>query len=541
MTAGIIAAGRQQTAEAGAAMLRAGGNAVDAAVAAAFASFIAEPSIVSLGGGGYALLHRPGQRPQLYDFFCAFPGLGERENDSSVPLDFFAVTADFGVARQEFYIGRGSVATPGIVAGLCRLHADAGHLSLADVLRPAIDLARSGVPLGDFNVQVGRILAPILLSTPGLARLFGAPDAFLAPDHVFRHPDLAGSLEALARAGPDIFYRGEIAQAILEDQRLHGGLLTAADLSGYRVLVREPLYWRYRDYDIYTNPPPSRGGALVAFSLAMLAGMGLESLPAGSARYLRLQAEAMRQTNLARPALEESGDAHLLLAPDHIAYHRAELLRRLTQPASSVATEASFPPGANNTSHISVLDDDGVVVSLTTTAGEGAGFVVPGVGLIPNNMLGEADLHPHGFHRGQPGARIGSMMAPTLVLHQGRPVLALGSGGSNRLRTAILQVLLNVLAGGMRIAPAVAAPRIHFEHGLLQVEGGHAAPVVGWLRRWGYDLARWPARHMFFGGVHAVGSAKWGDADGAGDARRSGAVVQVTAEGARPHATAGMP
>lgn len=523
MMTGIIAAGRQQTAAAGAAMLRAGGNAVDAAVAATFASFVAEPSIVSLGGGGYALVHRPGKAPQLYDFFCAFPGLGAGEGGRPASLDFFAVTADFGVARQEFHIGRGSVATPGIVAGLCRLHAEAGRLPLVDVLQPAIDLARVGVPLGEFNVQVGRILTPILQHTPELARLFGGPNAFLSPAHLFRHPELAETLAALARTGPDLFYRGAIAQAILADQRQHGGLLTERDLAEYRVIVRQPLHWRYRDFDIYTNPPPSRGGALIAFALALIEGFDLG--PVGRPRRLRLLAEVMRQTNLARPALEASGDAGRLLAPDHIAAHRADLARRLAHPAR--LAEPPTPPGPGHTSHISVLDGEGVVVSLTTTAGEGAGFLVPGSGLVLNNMLGEADLHPHGFHRGRPGERIGSMMAPTLVLRQGQPLLALGSGGSNRLRTAILQVLLNVLDDHLPLAAAVAAPRIHFEDGVLQVEGGHSGAAVDWLRRWGYELARWPGRHMYFGGVHAVGQDGAGGFEAAGDERRSGAAARV--------------
>jgi gamma-glutamyltranspeptidase/glutathione hydrolase len=503
--------------------LRAGGNAVDAAVAAAFASFVAEPSLVSVGGGGYALVYRPGEAPQLYDFFCAFPGLGAAEDSRTTPLDFFAVTADFGVARQEFHIGRASVATPGIVAGLCRLHGDAGRRPLADVLQPAIDLARGGVPLGAFNVQVGRILAPILRHTPDLARLFGAPDAFLSPAHPFRHPQLAETLAALARSGPELFYGGAIAQAILADQRQAGGLLTERDLTEYQVILRPPLHWRYRGFDIFTNPPPARGGALIAFSLALLEDFDLG--PVGSPRRLRLLAEVMRQTNLARPALEESGDAGRLLAPDHIAAHRAELSRRLARPASPA--EPAFPPGPGHTSHISVLDGEGAVVSLTTTAGEGAGFVVPGAGLLLNNMLGEADLHPHGFHKGRAGERIGSMMAPTLVLHRDRPVLALGSGGSNRLRTAILQVLLNVLDDHLPLDAAVAAPRIHFEDGVVQVEGGHSGAALGWLRRWDYELARWPGRHMFFGGVHAVGREATGDMAGAGDDRRSGAVARV--------------
>ncbi len=526
-TWGIIAAGRQHSADAGAAMLRAGGNAVDAAVAATFASFVAEPSIVSLGGGGYALLHHPGAPPQLYDFFCTFPGLGSSDPLPPSPAAFFPVTADFGAASQIFHIGRGSVAVPGIVAGLCRLHADAGRLPLADILQPAITLARTGAPLGEFNALVGRILAPIFGNTPDLARLFGWPDAFLTPDHTYRNPDLAGALEALGRTGPNLFYTGAIAQAILADQRQRGGLLTARDLAGYEVIVRAPLHLRYRDYDIFTNPLPSRGGALIAFSLALLQAFDLGALPFGSPRHLRLLAEIMRQTNLARPLLEESGDLDRFLHPHHLARHQADIICRLTGSDALPPLDPPPPPSPNHTSHISALDGDGVSVALTTTAGEGAGFIVPGAGLVLNNILGEADLHPHGFHKGQPGARIGSMMAPTLVLHEGRPLLALGSGGSNRLRTAILQALVNFLDFRLDLQAAVSVPRLHFEEGVLQVEAGFTPQAVGWLRRWGYDVARWPTRHMFFGGVHAVGRGGTGEFEGAGDARRNGAVARV--------------
>jgi len=182
----------------------------------------------------------------------------------------------------------------------------------------------------------------------------------------------------------------------------------------------------------------------------------------------------------------------------------------------------------NNTSHISVLDGDGNLVALTTTAGETPGFVVPGTGLILNNILGEADLHPDGFLIGEPGVRIGSMMAPTVVLKDGEPVLAVGSGGANRIRSAILQVFLNYTDFQLSLKEAVEAPRIHFETGTMQMEAGYLPAVVEKLRSWGYDVNVWPTRHMFFGGAHSVGRSPSGAFEGAGDSRRAGAVVQVT-------------
>ena len=528
MTQGIIAAGSERTAEAGAEMLRAGGNAVDAAVAAAFASFMSEPTLVAPGGGGFALVYRHSDaRSWLYDFFVDFPGKGRPRSAWPDPPDFYAITVNYGPTHQVFHIGRASVATPGLIAGLCRLQEDLGRFSLSTVLEPAIRYAREGVPIGDFSAYVGELLYDILAADETLARLFGYPDQFLRPDFVYKNPDLAQVLEALGQEGPDLFYRGEVAQAILQDQAEHGGLLTAQDLAEYQVIVREPLRQRYRQYELLTNPPPSRGGALIAFSLALLEEYALSRIPFGSTTHLELLTEVMRQTNLARPTFEATGDAMALLDPEHINEHAIDLARRLDARSRSHPHDPPPPREHSNTSHISVLDADGNLIALTTTAGETPGFVVPGTGLILNNILGEADLHPHGFLLGEPGQRIGSMMAPTLVLKGDDPVLAVGSGGANRIRSAILQVVLNYTDYHMDLYHAVDAPRIHFENSQLQIEPGYPQETVDKLREWGYHVILWPRRHMFFGGAHSVGRSPAGYFEGAGDARRAGAVVRV--------------
>jgi len=374
---------------------------------------------------------------------------------------------------------------------------------------------------------VGELLYDIFAADESLARLFGAPDQFLRADFRYRNPDLADFLEQLGKEGPDLFYRGEVAQAILKDQREHGGLLTSKDLAEYQVIIREPLHQHYRQYEFLTNPPPSRGGALIAFSLALLEAYALPNMPFGSASYLELLTEVMRQTNLARPEFETSGDAAAFLSPENVNEHAIELARRLRSHARRHPETLAPPREHSNTSHISVLDADGNLIALTTTAGESPGFVVPGTGLILNNILGEADLHPDGFLQGEPGRRIGSMMAPTLVLKDDEPVLAVGSGGANRIRSAILQVFLNYTDLHMDLHHAVEAPRIHFERNSLQVEPGFPAEAVEKIREWGYDITVWPTRHMFFGGAHSVGRSPAGYFEGAGDSRRSGAVVRV--------------
>jgi len=528
MTKGIIAAGSEETAAAGAEMLRAGGNAVDAAVAAAFASFMAEPTLVAPGGGGFALIFRnEDARSWLYDFFVDFPGLGLTPDTWPDPADFYSVTVNYGPTHQIFHIGRASVATPGLIAGLCRMQEELGRFPLRSVLEPAIHYARHGVPVGKFGADVGELLYDIFAADDELARLLGAPDAFLQAEHLYKNPDLADTLEALGAEGSDLFYKGEIARAIIRDQQAHGGLLTADDLAAYQVIVRKPLHQHYRHYEFYTNPPPSRGGALIAFSLALLADYDLARLPFGDGEYLEVLAEVMRQTNLARPLFDISGDADAFLSDDNLQQHAAELARRLRDHQRNRPHDPPPPVEHSNTSHISVLDGDGNLVALTTTAGETPGYVVPGTGVVLNNILGEADLHPNGFLQGQPGVRIGSMMAPTVVLHDSEPVLAVGSGGANRIRSAILQVFLNYTDFHMPLQDAVGAPRIHFENNVVQIEAGYPPDAVEKLRRWGYDVNIWPTRHMFFGGAHSVGRTPAGAFEGAGDFRRAGAVVQV--------------
>ena len=497
-------------------MLGAGGNAVDAAVASAFASFVAESTFVAPLGGGFAMLwRRQDPQPRFYDFFCNFPGLGP---EAPAKVDFFPISVDYGPAQQVFHIGRGSVAVPGNIAGLCRLHADAGRTPLAEVLAPAIGLARDGVVIGPFAAAVGALLTPIFKYSEDLALLFGAPNRFMAPDLRYRNPDLAATLQALGREGPDLFYRGDIAQILLADQQAHGGLITAADLAAYRVTIQPPLRHPYRGYELLAPPPPARGGALVAFALALLQGYDLSPAGNDDPQFLRLLAEVMRQTNLARPRFEANGDAVSLLAAENVASHAQAMAGRLHGPFTPLAEPAEIGP--NTTTHISVLDSEGTFVALTTTAGESAGFVLPGTGLLVNNIMGEEDLHPHGFHQGTPGQRIGSMMVPSIVLADGQPLLALGSGGANRIRSAILQVLIHFLDQGLDLKTAVESPRLHFEAETMQIEGGVNEETLDQLRRWGYDLVRWPGQHMFFGGVHTVGMGQDGSPGGG---RRSSA------------------
>lgn len=527
---GVIAAGHPQTAAAGAQILHRGGNAVDAAVGAAFASFIAEAVLVNIGGGGMAQVFNPAEgRSTVYDFFSTMPGLNGKPPDKP---DFRRILVDFGPTQQPFFIGRASAAVPGVVAGLCQMAADLGRLPLEQTLRPAIELARQGVEMTPALAYVARILTPIFTDTPGLAAIFAPNGRMVQTGERLRLPQLADTLERLAHHGPDLFYTGDIARQIVADQQAHGGLITETDLRRYRVRRLEPVAVPYRGRTVLLPPPASLGGVLIAFMLRLLEPLEPARFAHNRTGHIRLLAEAMRVANQARaeqaadilpgPAQDEA--VRRFLSDAVVSRYRQILTRRLAD--TPLPPDLPAPGGPSSTTHISTADADGMVVSVTTSAGECAGFVVGDTGITLNNMLGEIDLHPQGFHRLPPGQRLSTMMSPVIVLRGGQAELAVGSGGSNRLRTAITQFLSNVLDFGMDLQTAVDAPRVHFEEDVLQLEGGIDAAVAGSLEQYGYRVNCWPDRNMFFGGTHAVArqNHRW---TAAGDARRGGTVEVV--------------
>ncbi|MCA9972881.1 MAG: gamma-glutamyltransferase, partial [Anaerolineales bacterium] len=501
-------------------------NAVDAAVAAAFASFVAEIGVVHLGGSGIAQLYDPRTGTAVvYDFFSNMPGIG-REAPPAV-MDFAEVMIDFGATTQSFHLGRASVAVPGNVFGLCRLAAAHGRLPLRQLLAPAIRLARDGVAIHPFQADTCALLAPLYLHTAGMRRIFERDGRMIRAGERLVIPHLAQTLEALAAEGEALLRDGRLAQAVLADQAARGGLLTAADLAGYDVRRLAPIRLPYRAYEILLPPPSSTGGVLTAFSLQLLAGLELPAAH-GSAAHLQLFYEVMSATARARGQWEVWADAlpgedalARFLDPAFVGGYAAEVRAALAGKRPLAA--APEPVGPGNTSHLSVIDGDGLAVGLTTTAGESAGYVVDGTGFIPNNICGEADLHPAGFHTRPAGRRIPTMMTPVIVLRDGQTRLVLGSGGSERIRSAILQVLSNLLDYGMTLETAVNVARAHVENGVLQLEAGYDPAAAAGLEAWGYRVNRWTTRSIYFGGAHSVSRTVDGRLVAAGDNRRGGA------------------
>ncbi len=501
---GVVAAGHPLTAQAGAQVLREGGNAVDAAVAAMLTSFAAEPLLTGLGAGGYLMVAGGDWQPALLDFFVEAP---LRASDGSA-AELVAIDVSFGDAAQVFHIGPASCGIYGAPAGACEAIARWGTASLEELAKPAARLAREGVALNTGQAYVAEILEQLLVSTPECAALWAPRGRVLREGETIRNPELADALERLGREGAEPFYEGDLAAAVSDWLTAHGGSVSRSALREYRSILREPVRMRYRDRVLLTNPPPSAGGTLIAYALGLL-----DPRPAPPS--LRELVGAMEAAQAERTAEFVEG----LAQEGFLEQFLAARLRDSGDPPERSPGGAAGHLGA--TTHISVLDRDGRACSVTCTNGEGSGVVVPGTGIHVNNIMGEQDLNPLGFHRHPAGRRMPSMMAPSVLMRAGEVELVLGSAGSNRIRSALLQTIVGVVDHGLDAERAVRAPRVHLEDAVVYAEPGID---VHTLLEEGREVVAFHELNLFFGGVQAV-QCRDGSLLGAGDPRRGGVAV----------------
>jgi gamma-glutamyltranspeptidase/glutathione hydrolase len=489
---GAIAAGHPLTAAAGARVLEEGGNAVDAAVAAAFVSWVAESPLTGPGAGGFMLVHRAGDRStRVLDFFTAVPGLGLPPGETH---EMEAVDVDFsGGSTQVFRIGAASCAVPGAALGLERAQRSFGTLPWRELFAPAIELARGGVELTNSQAYLHAILDLILRHSPESRAMYELNGERLGVGDRLVLSDLADTLELLRERGSGELYTGELARALVEHLRERDGVITERDLAEFRVVSRRPVRAQFRGHEYVSNPPPSAGGILIAHGLGLLPEGGAP----GSAEAINALARVMREQHEVRAdgfdrALRRGGVAKLL-------EERAVVWR--------------------GTTHISVVDAEGNAVALTASTGAGSGIVVPGTGIHLNNMIGEFEL----ARTPSPGSRLSSGMSPSLVLRDGSPRLVVGSAGSLRLRGAVMQVIVNVVQHGLPVREAIDRPRVHLEEPHLHCEGGHDPAELDKLDAMGWDVTRWRRRNLYFGGAAAVEMTAEGKLAAAGDPRRGGA------------------
>lgn len=503
---GVVAAGDKNSAQAGADILKEGGNAYDAALAVMLAAPICEPLFTSLGGGGFLLGLEKDKKPELYDFFVEVP-----KKRLSEP-EFYPIYVDFGAAIQEFHIGAGSVAIPGLIKGIEKVHKEKCILPLSKIIEPAVKYAREGIFLSPMQASFVKLLEPIFTSTKSSMDVYGIDDKNLIDEtHLFKNPQYADFLEAFAKEGARLFYEGEVASEIEKISKENDGLIYKEDLKNYEVIKRNPIDFKYKDYEIVTNPPPSGGGILIAFTMKLLEQYDLKDFR--SFEYVKGLIESFNTTSdFRREHVDEFLHDEKL---KDILFNDRLIKNYCTTMHSRLNLWG-------NTTHLSVIDEKGNAVSVTTTNGEGSGHVIPSSGIMLNNMMGEEDLNPHGWFAWDEGIRLPSMMAPTAVLKDGHPELILGSAGSNRIRSAITSTIINNLEYGMNLNESINSPRIHFEKGVVCVEPELDIAIRNELEKH-YKLQYFDSLNIFFGGVQAVN----GNLEGGCDSRRGAFVIKT--------------
>jgi gamma-glutamyltranspeptidase/glutathione hydrolase len=470
----MVVAQERMSARVGADVLRRGGNAVDAAVATGFAMAVTYPRAGNIGGGGFMLIHS-GERGEdvAIDYRETAPA-------ATTPGIFLGADGKPDTAKsRDSALGIG---VPGTVAGLTLAleKYGSGKFSLADLLQPAIDLARAGIVITDDSADTLPDWYRRLARWPASVRIFSRADGTsLREGDTLVQTDLAATLSAIAMQGPRGFYEGTVAEKLVKAVSDAGGIMTLEDLKSYQAVMRPPVRGTYRGYDIISMPQPSSGGVVLVETLNILEGFPMGEMKQGSAPSLHVMIEAMKRAYADRARYLGDPDfvrapVATLIAKDYAAKQRASIDPDRATPWTD-ALSATPPREGSNTTHFSVVDSLGNAVSNTYTLNfsYGVGLVAEGTGVLLNNELDDFTAAPGasnayglvGFEANLPGPgkRPLSSMSPTIVLKDGKPVLVTGSPGGSRIISTVLQVIVNVLDYGMDIAAAVAAPRLHHQ------------------------------------------------------------------------------
>lgn len=468
---GMVSSASKLASEVGAETLRQGGNAVDAAVATAFALAVTWPSAGNIGGGGFLVYHGDDGEATTFDF---------REKAPMAATERMYLGLDGAVVNNSNHFGPLAVGVPGTVAGLYLAHSRLGSLPWEDLVQPAVELAREGIPI-TYSLQTGfERSASRFRQYPASERKFIKADgSFYELGETWVQPDLAHTLELIRDNGADGFYRGENAERLASFMADIGGLITEEDLAAYAAREREPIRGTYRGYEIVSMPPPSSGGVGIVQMLNILEGFDLADMGHNSSDYLHVLTETMRRAysdraeHLGDPDFNESMPLDRLMDKDYAADLRASIdMTRKSESSPELFAQAYE---SEETTHFSVVDEDGNMISMTYTLefGYGSAIVVDGGGYLLNNELGDFNAVPGVTdERGQigtapnlvaPEKRPLSSMSPTIVAQDGKPVFAIGSPGGKTIINTTMQVILNVIDHGFNIAQAIEAGRIHHQ------------------------------------------------------------------------------
>jgi len=499
---GMVVAQEKISARVGADVLRRGGNAVDAAVATGFAMAVTYPRAGNIGGGGFMVIHSAERHEDItIDYREAAPA-------ATTPEIFLGPDGKPDAAKSRD--SALAIGVPGTVAGLSLAleKYGSGHFTLAQLVKPAIELARDGFIISDDIADTLPTWHERLARWPSSAKIFSRPDgASLREGNRLVQSDLAETLSIIAAQGPRGFYEGPVAEKLARAVTDAGGIMTPDDLKSYQAVIRAPLRGTYRGYDIISMPQPSSGGVVLLESLNILEGFKLADLNQGSAPSLHLLIEAVKRAYADRarylgdPAFVNA-PVQTLIAKDYASKLRAGINPDRATPSNELAAIAGAPHEGSNTTHFSVVDSHGNAVSNTTTLNfsYGVGLVADGTGVLLNNELDDFTAAPGasnafglvGFEANLPGPgkRPLSSMTPTIVLKDDKPVLVTGSPGGSRIISTVLQVIVNVLDYKMDVAAAVAAPRLHHQWmpDEVRIEPGFPDDTLAQLKAKGHHI-----------------------------------------------------
>jgi gamma-glutamyltranspeptidase / glutathione hydrolase len=527
---GMVVTNHPLASAAGAEMLAAGGNAVDAAGAALFALTVVEPMMVGIFGAGHAHLLLAGGSHTVIDGYTRAPAAARP--DMYRPLSDTWPDYMEAIGRENS-VGLRAAGVPGTLAAWCEMITRFGTLDLDAVTAPAIRHAERGFRVTGYLAECLVEAAADLARFPASARVFLPGGTPLVRGELLVQPDYADTLRTIAAEGPPALYGGALGRRVAEHMAREGGLITLGDLLHYRTIERTPVRGAYRGFDVAGCPPPTGGGIHLIQILNMLEGFDVASLGFGTVDGIHLLAEAMKIAFADRAAA--TGDPAFvdvpvarLIAKDYAASRRAEI-----DMAKAGAPAAGVGPGSSHTTHVTVADADGNVVAATQTINSlfGSRAMVPGTGMLLNNTMALFDPHPGHVLSVAAGKRMTSSMAPTILLRDGRPVLALGLPGGMRIFASVLQAIVNVVDHGMSLQEAVEAPRVWTQGQELEVEAAVGEDVRAGLAARGHHVV--PVAHVA-GGMGAIAFEADGTLTGASCWRADGTPVGLGGGYARP-------
>ena len=533
---GMVVTNHPLGSAAGAEMLAAGGNAVDAAIGALFALTVVEPMMVGIFGAGMTHLRLADGRHLVIDNYTTAPAAARP--DMYVPVsdtwpDYLRVQGDLNL------VGVLSVGVPGTLKAWAEAVARFGRLDLETVMQPAIRHAERGFRATPYLAEAVKESAPDLARFPETARTFLPGGAPIKAGDLIAMPEYAATLRLIAAKGPGVLYGGDLGATVADYMRRDGGIITLEDLARYQTIERQPIRGRYRGFEITGAPPPTAGGLHLVETLNILEGFDPRGLGFGTAEYFHLIAEVLKIGFADRNAC--TGDpafvdipVERLTSKEYAASRRAQISpRRAGEYGAIVGMMGGVAAGSAHTTHVTTADADGNVVAMTQTINNlfGSKATVPGTGVLLNNTMALFDPHPGTPASIAPGKRVTSSMAPTIVLRDGKPAWALGLPGGVRIFTSVFQAVVNLIDHGMSLQEALEAPRIWTQGQELEMEQDIPAALRDAVAARGHRVVAVPG---VAGGMNAVAFAADGTLEGAACWRADGTPIGVSGGLARP-------